>query len=367
MSASTAPISTAALLRSPAWFPLDVVGPQAVRLLHLDEAAYRDSSFLDQRLLHAGHARLVLAPAQLKCAAAQLAPRLHYIFHIGHVGSTLVSRLLGAQEQLFALREPALLRALAEGTLSAQLPAAELSLRDILALLARTWRPGQRAVVKVSSFVSEWADPLLESSEQAAALFMFAEPLTYLRTIFAGANSRAESRLLAPLRLRRLLRRLGASDWGCDPRSEGEEVAMSWLCEMMLPAAGRARSGRADPVGKFRSVPRWPARCAAGHLRAPGGAAGAAATREPARRTDHADLFKGPRACLRRAAASRTAATGGSGARCRNQARPGMAAPGGRPVSGGGRGSRVASRPALAGRARLRGCEPSATTCAAGS
>ena len=243
MALESAPLSSEDLVGSPAWFPLDVVAPQAVRLVRLDEAAYRDSSFLDQRLLHAGHARAVLAPVLLQRAAAQLAPRLHYIFHIGHVGSTLVSRLLGAHEQLFALREPALLRALADGTLNAQLPAAELSMRDILALLARTWRPGQRCVVKVSSFVSELAEPLLGSSEQAAAIFMFVEPLTYLRTIFAGANSRAESRLLAPLRVQRLVRRLGAGEWRCDPRSEGEQVAMSWLCEMAcLQQAAAARA-----------------------------------------------------------------------------------------------------------------------------
>lgn len=259
MAANTAPISTEDLVRSPAWFPLDVVAPDAVRLVRLDEAAYRESSFLDQRLLHSGHARAVLAPALLQRAAAQLSPRLHYIFHIGHVGSTLVSRLLGAQQQLFALREPALLRALADGTLSAQLPAAALPLRSILALLARTWRPGQRAVLKLSSFVSELADPILGSSEQAVAIFMFADPLTYLRTIFAGANSRAESRLLGPSRLQRLVRRLDASPWRYEPRSEGEQVAMSWLCEMTcLQQAARARPGQILWVNfdQFLAAPR---------------------------------------------------------------------------------------------------------------
>src|SRR3546814_20118484 len=42
------------------------------------------------------------------------APRPDFIFHIGHVGSTLVSRLLAEVGDALPLREPMLLRALAQ-------------------------------------------------------------------------------------------------------------------------------------------------------------------------------------------------------------------------------------------------------------
>jgi hypothetical protein len=219
-------LKAADLTQSPAWFPLEAAAADTLRFVCLDEAAYREASFLDQRLLHLSPAQTLVSMGLAQSAAAQLRPRLHYVFHIGHVGSTLLSRLIGARASFFSLREPALLRALAAGG------AAVLPLPDLLALLARTWRPSQRAVVKVSSFVSELAEPLLAGSEAPRAIFMCATPLAYLRTIFAGPNSRAECRTLAPLRLRRLVRRLGAADWRFDPRSEGEQVAMSWLCEM---------------------------------------------------------------------------------------------------------------------------------------
>jgi hypothetical protein len=220
--------TAADLVRSPAWFPLEATDATTLRFVCLDEAAYRAASFLDQRLLHAapGPAQVLLAAALTHSAAAQLTPRLHYVFHIGHVGSTLLSRLIGARESFFSLREPALLRALAAGGDAA------LPLPDVLALLSRTWRPAQRAVVKVTSFVSELAQPLLASGDAPRAIFMYATPLAYLRTIFAGPNSRQESRTLAPQRLRRLLRRLAAGDFAAQPRSEGEQVAMSWLTEM---------------------------------------------------------------------------------------------------------------------------------------
>jgi hypothetical protein len=216
------------LFGSPAWLPVEAAG-DAVSLVRLDEAAYRRASFLDQRLFALGYQRELCPGAMLEVAAGRLPPPSHYIFHTGHVGSTLISRLLGEHAAFFALREPAMLRAIAEpaaGTGSA------LRLDAALALFGRTWRTGQRAVVKATSFVSELAGRALGAGSRPTAILMFARPLEYLRGIFAGPASRAEIRQLAPARLKRLARRLGAPDLAFDPRSEGEWVAMSWACEM---------------------------------------------------------------------------------------------------------------------------------------
>jgi hypothetical protein len=213
---------------SPQWLPLEPAGGDAVRLIRLDEAAYRAASFLDQRLLGLGHEQGACSLEILEAAAARLAPRPHYVFHTGHVGSTLISRLIGAHQGFFALREPALLRGLAQGVPGS----AALTLGAALALLARTWRPSQRAVIKATSFVSELAEPMLATDSRSAAILMFVPPLDFLRGILAGPNSRVESRQLAPSRLQRLSRRLGEGEWRSGLRSEGEYVAMSWLCEM---------------------------------------------------------------------------------------------------------------------------------------
>jgi hypothetical protein len=198
-----------------------------MRLVRLDESAYRAASFLDQRLLGQGHEQGTCPMAVLEAAAGRLAIRSHYIFHTGHVGSTLVSRLVGAHPGFFSLREPALLR-----TIAAPDPGGAPRLPAALALLSRTWSAGQRAVVKATSFVSELAGPILAADPQAAAIFMFAEPLAYLRGILAGPISRAETRELGRARLERLARRAPGGDFTTPPRSEGEWIAMSWLCEM---------------------------------------------------------------------------------------------------------------------------------------
>jgi hypothetical protein len=248
------------LTRSPAWLPLEMQGA-AVRMVNLDEAAYRAASFLDQRLLGYGYAQEACAASLLEAAAARLTPRAHYIFHTGHVGSTLISRLIGAHAHFFSLREPALLRVLAVPTTASGAP----TLPVTLALLGRTWRPSQRAVLKVTSFVSELAETILAASGQSSAVFMYAQPLAYLQGIFAGPNSRLESRQLSAMRLQRLQRRLGAGAALPDLRSEGEGIAMSWLCEMtaLRQAAERFASQvlwvdfdafLRDPVAGLRSI-----------------------------------------------------------------------------------------------------------------
>lgn len=234
------------LVRSPAWLPVDATA-HGMSVVRLNEGDYRRASFLDQRLLALGYERSLSNRETLGSAAARLTPPPHYMFHTGHVGSTLISRLLGEHAAFFVVREPAMLRAIAAppagatGASAVDAGGDALSLEVALALLGRTWRPEQRAVVKATSFVSEIAARALAAGTHPSAIFMFAQPLAYLQGIFAGAASRAETRHLAPMRLGRLARRIGGPNPHIDPRSEGESIAMSWACEMSALSEAAAR------------------------------------------------------------------------------------------------------------------------------
>ncbi len=70
---------------------------------------YRAASFLDQRILTPNSERAEAGWAEL-ALPAEARRDAQYIFHIGNVGSTLISRLLGELPDVFALREPLLLR-----------------------------------------------------------------------------------------------------------------------------------------------------------------------------------------------------------------------------------------------------------------
>jgi hypothetical protein len=217
------------LCRSPQWYPLRFASRDSVLFVELSEEAYRAASFLDERLLAGNPSQATCELDAMGSAAARLESSAFYLFHIGHVGSTLISRLIGCHERLFSIREPALLRAFAD---PAARPAAP-SLERLLALLSRTWKPDQRAVIKATSIVNEAAEAILRGHHRPAAIFMYTAPVNYLRGILGGPNSRVESKALAPGRQRRLEQRLGVQV--VPPvLSEGEQIAMNWLSEMTV-------------------------------------------------------------------------------------------------------------------------------------
>jgi hypothetical protein len=209
---------------SPRWFPhaLDLAADRLL-VVEKSEADYREAAFLDDRSLMPGRAQhWVPWDAVAGIVPPEARRDLHYIFHIGHVGSTLVSRLLGELPGVLALREPLVLRTLAEN------PSAIPRYRDgLTALLSRTFRPEQRSMVKATSFVSEIAGELVPPGSKA--LLLYARPERYVETILAGENSRREIALTADSRRARLEARGGALP---PARSEGETVALCWAAEM---------------------------------------------------------------------------------------------------------------------------------------
>ena len=227
-----------ALSRSPELFPaaLDKGGAN-VGLVRLSEGEYALASFLDGRLYTPTRLKRTVPYSQLEAAVAAsgLAERCHYIFHIGHVGSTLLSRLLGAHPRIFSLREPQILRDLAEGAPD------DARLTTFLKLWSRTFRAEQTALIKATSFVSEMAAALMARPSSPRALLMYVPAEPFLATILAGENAPAEIMALAPRRIARLCARLG--DGLSEPRSIGESIAMSWACEMTALAAAADAAG----------------------------------------------------------------------------------------------------------------------------
>jgi hypothetical protein len=245
------PSALAAIAQTPDWLPFDL-DPASDRtiLLRLDEEEYRHASFLDQRIVGPGAATAEADWQQVAAAIPGEARRdAQFIFHIGNVGSTLISRLLGELATVFALREPLLLRVFA-GILdpavgTARWPAgeAESRLDALRALLSRTWRPEQRAIVKATSFTSEIASRLAGQGSQA--LFLFAAPQPYLENILAGQNSRQTLEMLSPTRLQRLRRRCPGLEVELDRLSDARKAALGWACEM----SSLVENGSALPAG----------------------------------------------------------------------------------------------------------------------
>ena len=244
------------LERSPELFPHAWdLRSDAVTLIRLTRADYEKASFLDERVLKPHTLTRTLPFGQLAASVSvgKLEERSDFLFHIGHVGSTLLSRLLDAGGGVFALREPAILRTLARMHSDPELQprvwdGAEFEdrLSLLLKLWSRTFEPGQSAVIKATSFVSELAAQLLARPSAPKAVLLFVRPESYIATILGGANARQEAKLLTDGRLKRLHRRIGREVWRLASFSEGEGLALSWAAEMSaLVDAQHAAGARA--------------------------------------------------------------------------------------------------------------------------
>lgn len=206
-----------------------------VRLIAMDRTAYRAASFLDDRMLQQPvDAQVVPWPLIEDSITPDLRRDARWIFHIGHVGSTLVSRLLGEIDGVLAIREPRILRdvAMSPPDIRARY------LAPIPQLMSRTFAAGEIACVKTTSFASEIAVDLVPPGERM--LFMYATPRNYIPSILTGENSRAELRALADYRTHRMQ---GRVDGFGQPRNDAELAAAAWACEMTaLEAASEAMS-----------------------------------------------------------------------------------------------------------------------------
>ena len=228
------------LTRSPAWFlrDLDPVRGTAV-LSPMDETSYRASSFLDNRIRRAGPRDLAVDLDALLNLARRSGIRrrpIHYIFHTGHCGSTLLSRLLGELPGWLALREPPLLMGLSRSLRRLHEPGFPISLERwealfelALALLGRTWRPDQTAMVKPTSHAGNLIPRLLGFTGQERALLLYVSLETYLTTMLRP-DARRETQLFArDFRIGDFRRLVPGAAGSVDDYAPAQLAAMSWL------------------------------------------------------------------------------------------------------------------------------------------
>ncbi len=218
---------------------LDLARQRAL-LVVLDREAYRAASFLDDRILGPATQGAWLNLGRLAEAAERidaLRP-VHFIFHTGHVGSTLVSRLLDELEGVFSLREPLPLRTLAgihDGLGEPDSPVSVAQFDDLIRWLMRLWSRGYPSghsnIVKATSTAGRIAAALLERNIASRAIYLNLRAEPYLATLLAGENSPIDLRGHGPERLRRLERLVGRTLAPLEKLSLGELAALGWLAE----------------------------------------------------------------------------------------------------------------------------------------
>ncbi len=225
-------------------FQIDWSNGTAV-MVQMSPAEFERAAVLDQRAFSGRPQAQQVALADLSARAAALPDRpLGLVFHVGHCGSTLLSRLLGALPGGFGLREPLPFRDLAAAWAEREQPWALRSpggCRQDQAWLRRIWarRPATAAlsVVKATSFCSVLAADWLETFAGDAAVCLTVSPETYLASIFVHDGYMADIHGSARTRLCSALERFSAPPPAMHALAPGPRVALSYACDAINHAA----------------------------------------------------------------------------------------------------------------------------------
>ena len=216
-------------------------------VLDVDRSFY-SAPFLDQRALAGkrlggwhysldelldAHARLTSIPA-----TEQVAPGLRWIFHVGHCGSTLLSRLLDQLPDVLGIREPLPLLALAEASLRRADSAARVAPLRVDAalamtadLLARGFAAPDRMVVKATSTVSMLAPALLASRVTDRAVLLELPLPRYLAAYLRDPALRLQARSDAAPRLSARHEWTRDDTLALEHLDDAQCIALTWLVE----------------------------------------------------------------------------------------------------------------------------------------
>lgn len=211
--------------------------------MRLDAAARASAAFLDQRALPPSPEGYWVPLQAVFDAPAPAPARLDWIFHIGHCGSTLLSRLMQAWPDVATLREPLPLRAVAEAMDAGAVVPRGLE-RRLAELWARPLPPSSRTLVKATSSCNVLAAPLLDAMPSARAVLLDMPLRPYLATVLKSQASLADVAAAAPGRARVLA--AGDDEVATELAAlpVAEQCAMGWLAEQLR--FGELASG---PVG----------------------------------------------------------------------------------------------------------------------
>jgi hypothetical protein len=223
------------------FYQLDTVQRRAL-FVRSSEDEIRNSSFLDERLGLQGRDGFWLPFDELDALVVSIPEQRispDFIFHIGHCGSTLLSRLLDRSLHVLGLREPLPLRELAALMRDLDSPLSRIDrttwqglLDTCLTLLGRRFTQQQRIVVKATSTCNGLVDPVLERCPESRAILLYIRLEPYLATMSKAVAGGLDALHAAPARLQFLHDYLGDASIRLHDLKTPEIVAMNWMAEL---------------------------------------------------------------------------------------------------------------------------------------
>ena len=181
-------LTVPALLFDPAIFVFDFAASgEFTKLLVVDELMLDRSPFIDIRFEPLAKAQFWVDTAELFALEARhdvARPRPAFIFHHAFVCSTLLARCLNQIDAFFSLKEPWILRRLADhkranGDLTAS-PRWRESFCSYVRLLCRDFRTGRTPVIKATNVANNLLTDVLEFMPDSPVLYVYSDLESFL-------------------------------------------------------------------------------------------------------------------------------------------------------------------------------------------
>jgi hypothetical protein len=228
---------------SPEWYLYDCNAARLeFQLLRLDEEDFRQAIFLDSRLGTHLDNLVPMKVAQISKAfpgkVAGADKPAAYIFHIGHCGSTLLSRALSETDRILPLREPRTLQFLANQLRELNTPRCLLTEKQfqrlgvvILSALERRFNAQQLPLIKATSVCNNLIGPILQTHRERKAILLYQPLEPYLAGRFKRTVSN-DLRVQAQFRFDEWQRIPGAPAIILSRLGPAQLGSLAWLTSM---------------------------------------------------------------------------------------------------------------------------------------
>lgn len=234
---------------------MDLFNKRAL-LLPVNEETYRSSVFMDERLNAPKEPNRIVPLWTLDKDRPQQMPAPVYLFHVGHCGSTLLSRVLQMVTRWLPLREPVPLRSISQLVREKGDPLETVSPDDCdhildlsLSIYSRVFPHNPRALIKPTSSCCNLIEAVLGQNPESKAVFLYLNLDSFLATLLRSDLRRQETVNFASSRLADLHALLNDTSVRLWQLNAGSMTALSWSANMLwMQRATQSFGNRILPI-----------------------------------------------------------------------------------------------------------------------
>jgi len=225
------------LLTNPDYYLWRLEGSYAI-FVQMTRESFQKSIFTDQRIVPVSSNLIkIRIDKLLKVFKKYDPPKISYLFHVAHCGSTLLSRAMDIIDKNIVYREPGALRQLAvmaaENDWGDAPPASWWKkFRLTTALLSKSYLNRAPVIIKANVPVNFVIDKLMQLNPETPGLLLYSTFENYLLSILKSPTHRAWSVSVLSSLAKAIKRCTGVSEYDQKQLTAPQVVACLWLAQI---------------------------------------------------------------------------------------------------------------------------------------